>query len=329
MSTFAFTCGDVNGIGPEIVIKTLNKGINSRNKKIVFLCPQNVFENTIKQIKPNFNYLIVNELPIKLDSKLIYVLDIGASKQNIGKETKESGRTAYKSIIQACELAKEKIVDAIITAPISKMAFSKAKVDFPGHTELLADFFNVKNFVMMFVSDKMKAGLATIHIPIKDVSKSITKTNLKNVIHVVIESLKIDFNLSIPRIAVLGLNPHSGEQGKIGFEEEKIIKPVIKEFHKYVFGPMVPDAYFGTKSFRHFDCTIGLYHDQLLIPFKLLNFDKGVNYTAGLPIVRTSPDHGTAFDISGRGIANPSSMIEAFNYAVKIVKNRKSYLAKH
>lgn len=329
MSTFAFTCGDINGIGPEIVIKTLNKGINSRNKQIIFICPQNVFENTIKQIKPVFKYQIVKKLPPNLDSEFIYILNIGFSNQKIGKETSISGRTAYKSIIKACELAKEKIVDGIITAPISKMAFAKGGIEFPGHTELLADFFEIKNFVMMFVSNKMKAGLATIHIPIEDVSKSITKASLKNVINVVKESLMIDFNLPSPRIAVLGLNPHSGEKGKIGTEEEKVITPVINEFPKFVYGPMVPDAYFGTKSFEHFDCTIGLYHDQLLIPFKLLNFDKGVNYTAGLPIVRTSPDHGTAFDISGRGIANPSSMIEAFNYAVKIVKNRKTYLANH
>ena len=329
MSSFAFTCGDINGIGPEIVIKTLNRGINSRNKQIIFLCPKNVFLNTIKQIKPNFNYKIVNDLPPNLDSKFIYILDMGLSKQNIGKETKDSGLMSYQSIIKACELAKEKIVDGIITAPISKMSFAKAGIEYPGHTELLADFFKVKNFVMMFVSDKMKAGLATIHIPIKDVPRSITKASLRNVINVIKESLIVDFNLSIPRIAVLGLNPHSGEQGKIGLEEEKVITPVIKEFPKFIYGPMVPDAYFGTKSFQHFDCTIGLYHDQLLIPFKLLNFDKGVNYTAGLPIIRTSPDHGTAFDISGRGIANPSSMIEAFNYAVKIAKNRKSYLAKH
>lgn len=329
MGAFAFTCGDINGIGPEIVIKTLNKVIKSQNKQILFICPRNVFENIINVFKPTFNYKIVNKLPFKSDNKVVYILDIGSTTQNIGKDTKNSGRIAYKSIIKACELAKEKKVDGIITAPISKLAFAKAGIKFPGHTELLADTFNVKKFVMMFVSDKMKAGLATIHIPIKDVPKSITKTSLKNVINVVIDSLKIDFNLPDPKIAVLGLNPHSGEQGKIGIEEEKIIKPLIKEFPKYIFGPMVPDAYFGTKFYKNFDCTIGIYHDQLLIPFKLLNFDKGVNYTAGLPIVRTSPDHGTAFDIAGKGIADANSMIEAFKYAIKIVKNRKLYLAKH
>jgi 4-hydroxythreonine-4-phosphate dehydrogenase len=329
MSTFAFTCGDINGIGPEIVIQTLNKGITSKNKQVLFICPRNVFNDTIRVFKPTFKYEIVNKLPIKFNPKLVYILDIGSGRQNIGKETKDSGLISHKAILKACELAEDKIVDGIITAPISKMAFAKAGIKFPGHTELLADFFNVKKFVMMFVSNKMKAGLATIHIPIKDVPRSITKASLKNVINVVKDSLIIDFNISSPRIAVLGLNPHSGEQGKIGMEEGKIIKPVIDYFHKFIFGPMVPDAYFGTKSYKQFDCTIGLYHDQLLIPFKLLNFDKGVNYTAGLPIVRTSPDHGTAFDIAGRGAANPSSMIEAFNYAVKIVKNRKSYLAKH
>lgn len=317
----AFTCGDTNGIGPEIVLKTLNR-INLSSQKIIFICPKNIFDNTIKIIKPNFEYKIVKKLPDKFNKNEIVVLDTGYTKQNYGHPTVASGKASYKSIIKACELSKSKIIDAIITAPISKDAFKKAKIDFPGHTELLAYFFNIKNYSMMFVSQKMKAGLATIHLPIKDVAKSITKSTLNNKLNVIYKSLTNDFKIKEPKIALLSLNPHAGEKGNIGQEEIRIINPVIKNYSKEIFGPFVPDAYFGNKLYKNFDCTIGMYHDQILIPFKLMNFNNGVNFTAGLPVVRTSPDHGTAFDIAGNGIANPGSMIQSFNYAVKIVKNR-------
>lgn len=323
MNSFVFTCGDVNGIGPEIVVKTLNAKYPFKNKKIIFICPKNVFENTVSKIKPKFSYLVVNKIPVKWNFQDVIVLNISDFKQNIGKVTQVAGKASYKSIIKACELAKNGTVDSIITAPISKLAFKKANINFPGHTELLADYFNVKKFSMMFVSNKMKAALVTIHIPIKKISAKLTRKQIRNTIDVVIDSLKNDFNLNSPRISVLGLNPHAGENGKIGTEEGEIIQPAINN-HKYsVEGPFVPDAYFGNKLYKHFDCTIGMYHDQILIPFKLLNFNRGVNFTSGLPIVRTSPDHGTAFDIAGKGIANPDSMIEAFSYADKIVKNRK------
>ncbi|MEE9430517.1 MAG: 4-hydroxythreonine-4-phosphate dehydrogenase PdxA [Melioribacteraceae bacterium] len=234
-----------------------------------------------------------------------------------------AGRTSYKSIILACSLSKRNLVDGIITAPISKEAFVKAKINFPGHTELLADYFGAKQFTMMFVSKTMKAALTTIHIPIKQVSKKITTTQLQKTFSVISQSLISDFNISQPNIAMLGLNPHAGENGNIGVEEKNIISKFIKSNLKYVDGPFVPDAYFGNRLFKNYDCTIGMYHDQILIPFKLLNFNKGVNYTAGLPTVRTSPDHGTAFDIAGKGIAKPDSMIEAFYYAAKIVASRE------
>ena len=171
----------------------------------------------------------------------------------------------------------------------------------------------------MFVSNKMKAGLVTIHIPIKSVPKNVTRRKLLSSIEVINQSLQRDFNIDEPRIAILGLNPHAGENGNIGNEEEVLIKPTLAKFGKNIHGPFVPDAFFGNKNYKNYDCTIGMYHDQVLIPFKLLNFNQGVNYTAGLPIVRTSPDHGTAFDIAGKGKANPGRMIQAFNYAIKIV----------
>ena len=324
MYSYVFTCGDINGIGPEIVIKTINKKPPNKKRKIIFICPKNIFEYTISQILPNFSYVISKSIPLTWNSEQVLVLDIGNCIQSLGKVTKTSGKKSYYSIIKACELAKGERVDAIITAPISKYAFVKAGIKFPGHTELLAEYFNSKKFTMMFVSNIMKAGIATIHIPIDKVSKNINKTKLKSTIKIIISSLKEDFRILNPKIAFLGLNPHAGENGNIGSEEEKIIKPVINSFPPEVSGPFVPDAFFGNRLYANYDCTIGLYHDQILIPFKLLNFNKGVNFTAGLPIVRTSPDHGTAFDIAGKGIANPNSMIEAFRYAEIIVKNRKT-----
>lgn len=326
MSAVVFTCGDINGIGPEIVIKTINKYPPNSRKKIIFICPQNIFENICKTINPKFDFIIKKTIPTSIPSNKVIVIDIGKCQQKVGRVTENSGAKSYKAIEKACEFAKDGIVDAIVTAPISKDAFSKANVKYPGHTELLADYFSVKNYAMMFVSDSMKAGLITIHIPIKHVHQQITKNRVQNTIHIIYKSLIKDFGLLNPKIAVLGLNPHAGENGKIGFEESKIIKPILDKEKYLIEGPFVPDAYFGNKLYKNYDCTIGMYHDQILIPFKLLNFNRGVNFTAGLPIVRTSPDHGTAFDIAGMGIAKPDSMMESYKHAIKIVNNRKSQI---
>ncbi len=323
MDSSVFTCGDINGIGPEIVIKSLNKISSLPKQKIIFVCPKNVFLKTISSIVPKFQYTIDKSVPTDWNHNSVLILDIGNFKQSIGKVSSDSGKASYKSIMTACKLAETKIVNSIITAPISKLAFAKAGINFPGHTELLANFFNVKNFAMMFVSKQMKAALITIHIPIKDVPKSLTKKRIIYTIDVIYKSIISDFGIKNPKIALLGLNPHAGEEGKIGSEEIILIKPILSSLKYKIHGPEVPDAYFGNKLYKKYDCTIGLYHDQVLIPFKLLNFNKGVNYTAGLPVVRTSPDHGTAFDIAGKGIANPDSLMEAFRFAKLINKNRR------
>lgn len=323
MTKSIFTCGDINGIGPEIVIKTLNKFPPNRNRKIIFICPRNIFEESISLVKPKFDYTISKSFTDSWEKDKLFVLDIGRVKKSIGKATISSGKTSYKAILKACEIAGTNFEYSIITAPISKTAFVKAKINFPGHTELFADYFNSKNFAMMFVSNKMKAALATIHIPLKMVANSINITMLREKFDIIIESLKNDFNIKYPKIGLLGLNPHAGEEGNIGIEEEKIIKPALNKFSHHVFGPFVPDAYFGNQTYKKYDCTIGIYHDQVLIPFKLMNFNNGVNFTAGLPIARTSPDHGTAFDIAWKGIADSGSMIEAFKYAQFIQKNRR------
>lgn len=322
MIKLAFTCGDINGIGPEIIIKTINTITSFSEKKIIVFIPKNVFEKTTEIIKPEFEFEITNKENIDENKKVI-IYDIGNFKQSIGKPTSNSGKAAFKSINKALNFAAAKKVDAIITAPISKLSFNLAKINFPGHTELFAKFTRTKNFMMTFLSDKMICGLVTIHHPIKKVSKLITQKKLRQSIEILYNTLKNDLGKENPKIAVLGLNPHAGEEGLIGDEELEIIKPVIKSYsRKNVEGPFVPDAFFGLHKYESYDAVLGMYHDQVLIPFKMMNFNLGVNYTAGLPIVRTSPDHGTAFDIAGYGIANPSSMIEAVKWAELIIRKR-------
>ena len=213
----------------------------------------------------------------------------------------------------------------MLTAPISKTALSIAGINYPGHTEMLADWCNVDDCAMVFLSDKMKSALVTIHSSIKNITKEITITKLTSSFEIIIRTLQNDFLINEPKIAVLGLNPHAGENGLIGREEKEIIIPSINssKYKKYLFGPFSPDAFFAKHNYKDFDLVLGMYHDQVLIPFKMLNSGKGVNFTAGLPIVRTSPDHGVAFDIAGKFVADESSMLEAFYFAEKIVNNRK------
>lgn len=324
MNNYVFTCGDVNGIGPEIVIKTLNRIYQSINDRFYFICPKNVFLNKIKKTKLHFQYHFLND-KISNESTQITIVDIGNTKLNTGIPTKESGIAAYQAIKLAFKYSETKFFDAMITAPISKTALKLAGIKFPGHTEMLAEMSKTSNYAMTFLSSKMNAALLTIHNPIKLIPGLITRELLQSKFAVVMKMLIEDLSISSPKIAVLGLNPHAGENGFIGREEEEIIKPLLneKEYSNYFYGPFPPDAFFANRLYKNYDLTLGMYHDQVLIPFKLLNFGKGVNYTAGLPIIRTSPDHGTAYDIAGKSIADESSMLQSFYYAKKIVKSRR------
>ncbi|MGE5437161.1 MAG: 4-hydroxythreonine-4-phosphate dehydrogenase PdxA [Syntrophothermus sp.] len=324
MNKYIFTCGDVNGIGPEIVLKTLNEIISGANHQFIFYCPANIFEAYAKEINPSFNYSVVkSETEIK--NEQVTIIDIGKTKFNLGKATSASGKSSFKAIQRSFNMLAFNQADAVITAPIAKIALSKTGIKFPGHTEMFAKWSNIKDYAMTFLSEDFNAALATIHIPIKDVPKAITEKRIRNLLRIIYNTCLFDLGIYNPKIAVLGLNPHAGEEGIIGKEEEKIIAPVLKEkeFRSFVEGCFSPDAFFANQLYRDYDFVIGMYHDQLLIPYKMLNFSNGVNYTAGLPIVRTSPDHGTAFDIAGQNIADHSSIKEAYNYAVKIVNNRK------
>jgi 4-hydroxythreonine-4-phosphate dehydrogenase len=323
IKTFIFTCGDINGIGPEIVVKTLNRIGNRKGKRFIFICPGNVFRKFSSEINPGISFNTVKNIDAIADHK-ITLFDTGTFRLNTGRPTAVSGKAAYLSLEIAAELLKRKSADALITAPISKEALNEAGYHYPGHTEMLAKWFDTQNFVMMFLSKKLKAALATIHKPLSEIPSLINSSLLEAVTDVVIKSLKNDFNIPSPSVGVLGLNPHAGESGLIGNEEVKVITPFLKKYRqrKYLSGPFSPDAYWGNRVYEKFDLTLGMYHDQVLIPFKLLNFSKGVNFTAGLPVVRTSPDHGTGFDIAGKNKANENSILEAFNFADFILENR-------
>ncbi len=325
MNSFVFTCGDINGIGPEISLKAIEKIIKKKNKALFFVCPRNVFLSTLQSCNINLDFDIIKSIPDNYTSlNKLTVVDLGFARQSIGKPTKTSGKISYAAILTAFNLIERNIAGAMITAPISKYSFGLAGIDFPGHTELLAKLAKSKSFGMMFLSNKFHTALLTIHEPIVKAVKSLTQKLLFDKISLFLSTLTTDLNISKPKIALLGVNPHAGENGQIGNEEIKIFNPVLQQLKNMnIEGPFVPDAFFANMLYKNFDLVIGAYHDQVLIPFKLLNFNSGVNYTAGLSLVRTSPDHGTAFDIAGENIADYESLYKAFIWAEKIVNNRK------
>ena len=328
MTRIVFTCGDINGIGPEIALKALNK-ISSKRKKtqLILIIPQNVFITTKRIVKPTFKYHLTNNLKSVFSSnEPVIILTLESFVQKIGKPTIPSGRAAYLALKTAFNLLNNKIADAAVTAPVSKTALNLAGVNYPGQTEMFADWCGLKNFVMTFLSRRLRVGLYSIHISLKEVSKSINSNKFQEKLNVTIGMLKYDLGIEGPKIGVLGLNPHAGENGIIGREEKDILEEVIqsKKYIDIVDGPFSADAFFANRKFKDFDLVFGFYHDQVLIPFKYINHGMGVNFTAGLPIIRTSPDHGTAYDIAGKGIADESSMLEAFKYAELIIKNRKN-----
>ena len=245
----------------------------------------------------------------------------------LGEETKVSGSYAAKSLEAAVEHLKNKSVDVLLTAPINKETIQSETFNFPGHTEYLEENLPGKS-LMILMTDVLRIGLITGHIPISKVAEAITPEIIKEKVSTMHASLKKDFGIAKPKIAVLGLNPHCGDKGVIGKEDDEIIKPTIeeiKESGKLVFGPYAADGFFGSETYKQFDGVLATYHDQGLAPFKALSFGNGVNFTAGLSEIRTSPDHGTGFDIAGKNLANPSSFKEALFSAIHIYKTRNDY----
>lgn len=318
--------GDPNGIGPEVTLKSLDR--TDLNKSIpVWIGHEHVFEHysdTFDIQLPTKKFK-ENESP---EPGSVYLLDLSENSNfeiTIGKTSKEAGKLAMQAVEKGIELCLDGRTHALTTAPISKEAIHKAGYNVPGHTEFLAEKTGTDNVVMVLASENLRVALATIHIPLKDVKKSIKKEDLKTNLRILYNSLRNDFGIDQPKIGVLGLNPHAGDGGVIGTEEIELITPALDELSDeklLVDGPFAADGYFGSQLYKIYDATLAMYHDQGLIPFKTLTFGEGVNFTAGLPIIRTSPDHGTAFDIAGKNIADMHSFQSAYLMAAMMAQNR-------
>ena len=326
-----FTCGDLNGIGIELIIKALT------DHRILEMCIPVVFAsnksiNFYRKSLPdiNFAYNSTKEFN-KLSHKQINVFNCWEEEVaiNPGILNEIGGKYALLSLQQAVKALKDKNIDALVTAPIHKKNIQSAEFDYSGHTPYLKAEFGVTDVVMLMVADNMRIGLVTEHVPVSEIAKHITKENIVSKLKIIHSSLQKDFGIDKPRIAVLGLNPHSGDEGLIGNEEETIIKPAIKEAKQshniLVFGAYSADAFFARGQYEKFDAVLAMYHDQGLIPFKSLAIGEGVNYTAGLNAVRTSPDHGVAFDIAGKGKADPTSFLVATFEAIDIIRRKAGY----
>ncbi|MFN2260933.1 MAG: 4-hydroxythreonine-4-phosphate dehydrogenase PdxA [Psychroflexus sp.] len=321
--------GDMNGIGPEIILKSLE------DSRVLEMFTPVIFANSkmmsffSKYFKIKLNFNGISSANEAIEGKINVVNTWKENvKVNFGEEDKKIGEYAIKSLKAATEALKNKDIDTLVTAPINKNSIQSESFNFPGHTDFLAQELEGDSLMFM-VSENIKVGLLTDHVPVKDVAEKISETLIQKKVNAIHESLKKDFNIREPKIAVLGINPHSGDGGVIGKEDDEIIKPAIKKFvddGKFVFGPYAADSFFGTKNHSNFDAIIAAYHDQGLIPFKTLSFGKGVNFTAGLNRIRTSPDHGTAFDIAGKGQADANSFTEAIYMSIKIFKKRIEYI---
>ncbi|MDE3235972.1 MAG: 4-hydroxythreonine-4-phosphate dehydrogenase PdxA [Bacteroidota bacterium] len=326
-----FSCGDLNGIGIELIIKSL------ADHRILDICTPVVFAsnksiNFYRKSLPdiNFSYNSTKELS-KISHKQVNIVNCWEEEVAItpGTLNETGGKYALISLQYAVKALKEGQIQALVTAPIHKKNIQSAEFNYSGHTPYLKAEFGVEDVVMLMVAENMRVGLVTEHVPVNGIAQHITKENIVRKLRIMHSSLQKDFGIDKPRIAVLGLNPHAGDEGLIGTEEEQIIKPAIKEakqvHNMLALGPYSADAFFARSSHEKFDAVLAMYHDQGLIPFKSLAIGEGVNYTAGLQAIRTSPDHGTAFDIAGKGTADASSFLAAIFEAVDIIQRRQGY----
>lgn len=319
--------GDINGVGLEVIIKTF------REQKMNEICTPIVygsakvasFHRKALGIS-DFSFNKINKVE-EANHKKANIIDCWKEDVEVsfGQENEIGGKYAFKSLESAANDLLENKIDALITAPINKNNIQSDKFNFAGHTEYLQNKFKSES-LMLLVSSQLKVALVTNHLPINKVAEELTKEKIVSKLDILIQTLLTDFNIRKPKIAVLGLNPHSGDNGLIGDEEKNIIIPAIEEVQNrnaVVFGPYPADGFFGSGGYSKFDAVLAMYHDQGLIPFKSISFGSGVNYTAGLTIVRTSPDHGTAYDIAGKNKASEESFRNAVYLACDIVKNRR------
>jgi 4-hydroxythreonine-4-phosphate dehydrogenase len=322
--------GDINGISPEVIIKALS------DERMYKFCQFVVYgseaalsyhQKNIANHKAHFNVL---EPEAKLSHTKPNLLEIGGNTVIItgGQANDFAGKLALQFLNTALEDLKSGKIDALVTAPLNKSTIKVDKDIFTGHTEYIAKYFNASESMMLMVYNEMRVGLVTNHLPLDDVKKNLNANLITRKIKALHKSLKEDFGLEHPKIAVMGLNPHAGDNGLLGNEEKDIIYPAIqkaKESNILAFGPFAADGFFGTGQYEHFDGVLAMYHDQGLIPFKSISMSEGVNYTAGLPVIRTSPDHGTAYDIVGKDKADYTSMLNSIFYAIDLAQNRISH----
>ncbi len=324
------THGDINGIGYEVIIKTLS------DSRLLECCTPIVYGS------PKVAAYHRKALDVELFSfnQIIHAREANSKRVNIincvdeeirvelGKSTHEAGEAALLALQAAVKDLKSGDIDVIVTAPINKENIQSDNFKFPGHTEFFASEFSAKNYMMLMVNDLLKVGVVTGHIPVQQVPQSLTKEKILSNIRILHKTLLEDFSIRKPRIAVLGLNPHAGDHGVIGLEDQDIIKPAIKQATEegiIALGPFPADGFFGSGDYKKFDAILAMYHDQGLIPFKVLAFESGVNFTAGLPIIRTSPGHGTAYDIAGTGSASEDSFRNAIYLAIDVFENRRLF----
>ncbi len=320
--------GDINGIGLEVVLKTF------QDKRMLEFCTPVLFGSTkvisyhkkVLDLDTNINGIhnISELIHNRVNSLNLWKEEI---QMNLGELTSQGGEYAFKSLSEATKALKEGDIDVLLTAPINKENIQSEDFKFPGHTEYLEDNLEGES-LMILMTNELRIGLITGHIPISEVSKTITPELIEKKVDIMHQSLIQDFKINKPKIAILGLNPHCGDNGVIGTEDDEIVRPTIekiKKTGKLVFGPYASDGFFGSETYKQFDGVLAMYHDQGLAPFKALSFGNGVNYTAGLNKIRTSPDHGTGYSIAGKNLANPDSFREALFMALSIYKNREEY----
>ncbi len=328
------THGDINGIGYEVIFKTLadNRIFESFTPVIYGSSKVAAYHRKALNI-PNFSLNSIREVS-EANNKRINIINCldDNIRVELGKSTTAGGDAAFKALELAVNDLKEGKIDVLVTAPINKKNIQSESFNFPGHTEYLEQQAEEGKALMLMVSESMKVGVVAGHVPLKDVPSQITKESILTKLRTLNETLVMDFSIRKPRIAVLGLNPHAGDQGVLGSEEQDIIIPALEEAKKegiMALGPYPADGLFGSEQFKNFDAILAMYHDQGLAPFKALTFSKGVNYTAGLPFIRTSPDHGTAFEIAGQDKASFDSFRQAIYLAIDVCNNRKQNIELH
>ncbi len=323
------TTGDLNGIGLELFIKTFSDNRLIEFCTPVIFCSNKAINFYSKLINDQFKYYGTKDLT-KINPKAINVFHCWEEDVLIepGKITEQGGKYAIRSLEIATQCLKDKQIDVLLTNPIDKSNVQSAQFSHTGHTPYFKEFFGANDVAMMLCADNLRVALVTEHVPIAQISEKLTIEKIISKAQIINKSLIEDFGIDRPKIAILALNPHAGDKGLVGNEEEKIISPAIEKLNQQKilsFGPYSADAFFARQQYLHFDCVLAMYHDQGLIPFKSLDDGKGVNFTAGLPFIRTSPDHGTAFDIAGKNEANFESFLEALYYAIDIFHQRNGY----